>query len=95
MEISRIACEGDECSCQSCQGLIPGLVPLEPVQQALPGFPAVVVRTGRFRAAGKQVLCDGEHYGDMRDEDAANCAAAALNGADEAADWALLLARAK
>jgi hypothetical protein len=74
--------------------MIPGLVPVEPVQPSLPGFPAVVVRTGRYRAAGKQVLCDDAHYGDMRDDDAAKATAAALNGAEEMADWAVLLARA-
>jgi hypothetical protein len=49
----------------------------------------------RYSAAGKQVLIDGAHYGDMIDENAATCAADALNGADEQASWSTIIAQVK
>lgn len=72
---------------------IPGLVPVEPVQRALPGIPAAGPSHKRYRAAGKQVMCDGVHYGDMVDENAANCAVDALNGAEEQASWSTIVAQ--
>jgi hypothetical protein len=96
MEISRVACEGDECNCASCkQVTLPGLVPIEPVQRALPGIPCAMPSHKRFAANGKQVLMDGGHYGDMIDENAATCAADALNGAEEQASWSTIVAQIK
>lgn len=93
MEISRVACEGDECNCDSCQRLLPGLVPAEPVQRALPGIPAAMPAHKRYTGESKQVLRDGEHYADACDENAASCIIDALNGAEEQASWSTIVAQ--
>lgn len=93
---------GDECYCGDCTGVpvcaaptLPGLVPPEPVQQELPHIPARTPGVERYRASGKQVLHDNEHYGDMVNENAAACVADAMNRADEQADWAYIIAQAR
>jgi hypothetical protein len=75
---------------------IPNLIPPQPEQQTLPGMPPPTVPVKiRYRAAGKEVLRNGEHYGDMIDENAANCVVAAMNAEVEQAEWAEIVGRAR
>lgn len=100
MEVQKLI--GDECYCGGCVGdpicpapSLPGMEPTpEPVQQSLPGIPYIPGATS-FRALGKQVLKDGEHYADARDTDAAERIVRAMNAEVGQSDWAYILAQAR
>jgi hypothetical protein len=102
MEVQKLI--GDECNCPLClvtthwsnkAPTLPGIVQPEPVQDTLPGLTIPLCPVGRYTAYGKQVLCDGEQYADAVDENAASCIAHAMNGAEQQAEWAQLLAQVK
>jgi hypothetical protein len=75
------------------QAALPGMMPAEPKQATLPGFPSPAISETRYRAFGKQVLQGAKHIADAVDENTAKCVADAMNAADEQEEWALMLAR--
>lgn len=73
-------------------------VPKEVEQPPLPGIPGPPLqgRAGeRFACMGKEVLCDGAHYADAVNADAASNIANALNAADMQKGWAEFIAQVK
>jgi hypothetical protein len=85
MEVSKFGCgEADECSCAACLAQIPGLLPVEPVQQSLPGFKTIPLRHAdipQYTCVRTFVFENGEFLCKCETEEAAERVRDAMSGA--------------